>query len=302
MTEPWCVLLASRETPPQHRMTTAPPRSSGQLLAQHKRDPVAAALRRAATVASLERIAAVIATPADPWRESSLNEIGMRNLFVQPRHRGTAYEVLLALLMLERRISPAATVLFLPVDHVVNDEEVMTKSLRTMAEWIAEEPDSVYMLGAVPQGPHDQLGYVVPWHDSMSMPSGVYEFIERPDVNRARKLIYDGALWNTFIFGGTLTSMVKLFRTRFDAAIAELRAALQSDAIDLEIARSYKRLAPVDFSQEVLARRMESLKVLRLPRCGWWPLKSPTLTPPRLDAAAPRPEARGGKQEQRLIE
>jgi len=281
---------------------TAPPGSAGRLPALSKVDPLTAALRRAAMVTSAERIAAVIAAPVDPWRESSLNEIDVRNLFVQPRHRGTAYEVLLALLMLESRISPTETVIFLPVDNVVNDEEVMKKALLTMAEWIAEEPEAVYLLGAVPQGPHDQLGYIVPWHDSMSMPSGVYEFVEAPDVNRARNLINAGGLWNTFIFGGNITSLIKLFRTRFDATIADFRAALQSDDIDLELARSFKRLAPVDFSQDVLAMRIDSLKVLRLSRCGWWPLKSPTLAAPRLLASPSRPEARGGAQEQRLLE
>jgi hypothetical protein len=39
-------------------------------------------------------------------------------------------------------------------------------------------------------------------------------------------------------------------------------------------------LTPVDFSQDLLARQTDSLKVLRLLRCGWWPLKSPTLNPP----------------------
>jgi mannose-1-phosphate guanylyltransferase len=268
VTEPWCVLLASREDPGRQ-----PPAPS-------KRDPLTATLRRAATVTSLDRIAAVIAAPAEPWRQSSLKELPSRNLFVQPRQQGTAYEVLLALLLLESRVSPATPVLFLPADHVVDDEEVMTNSLMTMIEWIAEEPGPVYLLGALPQGPHDQLGYIVPWHDAILMPTGVYEFVERPDIQRARRLINAGGLWNTFIFGGSVASLVKLFPPRFDATIADLRAALQSDHIELHLVRLYDRLTPVDFSQDLLARQTDHLRVLRLLRCGWWPLKSPTLNPP----------------------
>jgi mannose-1-phosphate guanylyltransferase len=266
VTEPWCVLLASREDP--RRQQPAP----------SKRDPLTATLRRAATVTSLDRIAAVIAAPVEPWQQSPLKELPARNLFVQPRQQGTAYEVLLALLLLESRVSPATPVLFLPADHVVDDEEVMTNSLMTMIEWVAEEPGPVYLLGALPQGPHDQLGYIVPWHDAILMPTGVYEFVERPDINRARRLINAGGLWNTFIFGGSVASLIKLFPPRFDAAIADLRAALQS--IQLDLVRLYERLTPVDFSQDLLARQTDSLKVLRLLRCGWWPLKSPTLHPP----------------------
>ena len=255
---------------------TAQGRRVAQGPALNNRDPLATALRRATALTSLEQIGAVIAAPADHWRRGSLRELGIRNLFVQPKHQGTAYEVLLALLMLETRVCSSTAVLFLPADCVVNDEVVMTNSLASMAEWIVDDPEPIYLLGAVPQGPHDQLGYIVPWHDVMLMPTGVYEFVERPDVHRARKLINAGGLWNTFIFGGSLASLVQLFRPRFDATIAALRAALGSDHIALDLVRAYNNLTCVDFSQDVLARQTGSLKVLRLLRCGWWPLKPPT--------------------------
>jgi mannose-1-phosphate guanylyltransferase len=267
VTEPWCVILASREDP----------RRSAQLSALNKRDPLAATVRRAATVTPLDRIAAVIAAATGPWWQSSLKELAPRNLFVQPEHQGTAYEVLLALLLLEGRVSPATPVFFLPADHVVDDEEVMTNALTTMIEWINEEPGPVYLLGALPQGPHDQLGYIVPWHDAILMPTGVYEFVERPDIRLARRLINAGGLWNTFIFGGSFASLMRLFPPRFDATIGGLRAALQSDQIEVDLVRLYERLTPVDFSQDLLARQTDQLRVLRLLRCGWWPLKSPTL-------------------------
>jgi mannose-1-phosphate guanylyltransferase len=275
VTEPWCVLLASREDPQRPRMT-AQGHSAAQQPALHHRDPLATTLRRATAVTSLDQIAAVVAAPADHSRQSSLKELGIRNLFVQPRHQGTAYEVLLALLMLENRISPSTPVIFLPADCVVSDEVVMTNSLASLVEWIGDEPGPVYLLGAVPQGPHDQLGYIVPWHDAMLMPTGVYEFVERPDVHRARQLINAGGLWNTFIFGGSLDSLVQLFRPRFDAVIEELRAALRSDHIALDLARAYDNLTSLDLSQDLLANQTDNLRVLRLLRCGWWPLKPPT--------------------------
>ncbi len=271
MTEAWCVILASRENPR---------RGAAELPALSKRDPIIGTLRRASTVTSLERVAAVVTAPAGAWRHSPLQELTARNLFVEPRHQGTAYEVLLALLLLESRISAATPVFFLPADHVVDDEDVMTNALTTLIEWIAEEPSPVYLLGALPQGPHDQLGYIVPWHDAILMPTGVYEFVERPDVQQARRLINAGGLWNTFIFGGSLSSLIGLFPPSFDSTIADFRAALQADDTESELARLYDRLTPVDFSQDLLARQTDQLRVLRLLRCGWWPLKSPTFSRP----------------------
>ena len=162
MTEPWCVLLASRESQ-GHSPARRP--------ALNNRDPLATAMDHATAVTSLDQIAAVIAAPADQCLRGPLRELGIRNLFVQPKHQGTAYEVLLALLLLENRIAASTPVLFLPADCVVSDEVVMTNSLASMAEWIVDDPEPVYLLGAVPQGPHDQLGYIVPWHDVMLMPT-----------------------------------------------------------------------------------------------------------------------------------
>jgi mannose-1-phosphate guanylyltransferase len=282
--EPWCVLLASRENAP--RSTIATPGPGATPLALSSRDTVRSTLRRAATVTSSDRIAAVVTDAADRRRQISFKGLAIRNLFVQPKDRGTGYEVLLALLQLENRVSPSTAVLFLPIDHIVNDEEVMTNSLITMAEWIADEPGPVYLLGAVPQGPHDQLGYIVPWHDAMLMPTSVYEFVEMPDVRLARQLINAGGLWNTFIFGGNVTSLIKLFRPRFDATIAAFRAALQSDQIALDLERIYDRSTTVDFSRDLLAKRIDDLSVLRLSRCGWWPLKAPTPPNPRVVSAS----------------
>jgi mannose-1-phosphate guanylyltransferase len=112
----------------------------------------------------------------------------------------------------------------------------------------------------------------------MLMPTSVYEFVERPDVYRARKLIQAGGLWNTFIFGASVASLIQLFRPEFDTAMTGMRAALRSDTPELNLARTYDGLTPADFSRDVLARQTDNLRVLRLLRCGWWPLKSPNPT------------------------
>ncbi len=295
--DPWCVLLASREY--AQRPAGATQEHSAALetpSAMVARDPLAQTLRRAATVSPLGRIGAVVVEPARHGRLSAIKELPVGNIFVQPRHQGTAYEVLLALLQLEGRVAPATPIIFLPCDHVVSDEEVMTRSLVDMLEWISDAPQPVYLLGTVPEGPHDQLGYVVPWHAAPQMPTSVYEFVEKPDVLQARKLINSGGLWNTFIFGGTWLSILQLFRPRFDATIAALRGAVEAASNATIEHRSltdtYDRVTPVDFSRDLLSTQVGSLNVLRLPRCGWWPMKSPKRVARIGDAATPAVNAR----------
>jgi mannose-1-phosphate guanylyltransferase len=275
----WCVVLASREIAPgfPEKAPEGPDRSNSSSLIT--RDPLEEAVRRAHTLASRASVGAVVSARGDLLRQSPILQLPTENVFVQPDHHGTAYEVLLALLSVSARMSPETPIIFLPSDHVVSDEEVMTSSLTGMAEWMGREPNKVYLLGAVPEGPHDQLGYIVPWYDAMNMASDVYEFVEAPDMRQARKLINAGGLWNTFIFGGTWSSLLALYRPRFDAAISALRAALDknSDVFDMNALRSiYDRLTPADFSKDLLVPQIHRLSVLRMPRCGWWPLKSPT--------------------------
>jgi mannose-1-phosphate guanylyltransferase len=123
------------------------------------------------------------------------------------------------------------------------------------------------------------------------MPTSVYEFVEKPDVLQARKLINAGGLWNTFIFGGTWLSILQLFRPRFDTTVAALRTALAAKSNATTTHRSltdiYDRVTPVDFSRDLLVNQVSNLNVLRLPRCGWWPMKSPKRMARTNDAPAP---------------
>ncbi len=271
---PWCVVLARRDNArlPVRIMPRQPAPA-------RKRDPLTDTLQRAATISPGDQIGAVVAGRAEQWRRGALSHLAAHNVFFQPSDQGTGFEVLLALMHLETRVSPEAQILFLPSDHVVGDEHVFTQSLSDMVKWMTRDARPVYLLGAVPEGPHDRLGYIVPWYDAMQMATGVYEFVEEPDVGRARKLINSGGLWNTFIFGGSLSSLVSLFRPRFDAVIEAMRAALRTASSDpmhaAAIRRVYAQLTPVDFSHDLLATQADRLNVLRMPRCGWWPLKAP---------------------------
>jgi mannose-1-phosphate guanylyltransferase len=276
--QPWCVVLASRENV-QPSAITALEYSAGMIT----HDPLAQTLRRAATLASRDKIGAAVAGPTKHWRLSAFKDLALPNIFVQPTDKGTAYEVLLALLQLEGRVPSTTPVVFLPSDYVVSDEQAMMRTLVNMVEWISEAPRPVYLLGAEPEGPHEQLGYVVPSHAALEMPRSVYKFVEGPDVPQARQLINAGGLWNTFIFGGIIFSILELFRPRFDVTITALRAALRANLCGPvernALTAIYDRLTPVDFSRDLLAKRADSLSVLRLPRCGWWPLKSPKRVP-----------------------
>ena len=243
-------------------------------------------VRRAVSVASAQRICAVVASQHQRWWQKALEHLLPNNVFVQPRNRGTAFGVLLGLINLEQRARPDSVVLLLPADHFVGLESIMAQSLIRITEYAIAEPEGVFLLGAEPEGAEEDLGYIVPWHSSELLPVSVYSFVEKPDQRQALKLMNDGALWNTFIISGTVGSLMRLFEPEFSREIGAFRAALadspRGQAASARLAALYETLPSMDFSKSILERKADSIQVLRLPVCGWSDLG----TPQRLEQTA----------------
>jgi mannose-1-phosphate guanylyltransferase len=83
------------------------------------------------------------------WWSEALKTLPAQNTFVQPKNRGTAHGIMLALLQIKRR-APNSVVIFLPADHYLTDEATMARSLRTAANLAADNEGLVYLLGAEP--------------------------------------------------------------------------------------------------------------------------------------------------------
>jgi mannose-1-phosphate guanylyltransferase len=236
------------------------------------------AIMRAEAVAMPPHICSVVAEQHRRWWSSALKSLPGQNIFVQPNNRGTAHGIMLALLQIERR-APSSVVVLLPADHFVTDEATMARSLRTAANLAADNKGLVYLLGAEPDHPDNELGYIVPIEQRRDAAMGVLRFAEKPTSETARAMIREGALWNTFILAGSVRAFLSLFEGRFAATVRDMRRALEpaqsprlgSAALEL----LYADLEPHDFSRDVLERHEQILQVLRVPSCGWTDLGTP---------------------------
>jgi mannose-1-phosphate guanylyltransferase len=227
------------------------------------------ALQRAAAIAPLQRVCTVVAEQHRQWWTPITSYLPEENVIVQPQNRGTAYGILLPLLRIAER-DPDATVVLLPADHYLRDEEIMMTSLRRAADLAAGDRDSIYLLGVEPDEPDTELGYIVPVSRSRDTAVGVKRFIEKPSEIRARLLLDQGALWNAFIVAASAKALLRLFDDRYAAAIGAMRgiagAAIES---------FYQQLRSSDFSKDVLQGKESLLKVLAVPQCGWSDLGTP---------------------------
>ncbi|HEX3397721.1 MAG TPA: sugar phosphate nucleotidyltransferase [Steroidobacteraceae bacterium] len=227
------------------------------------------ALQRAAAVAPLQRICSVVSERHRQWWMPILSYLPERNVIAQPLNRGTAYGILLPLLRIVEQ-DPDATVVLLPADHYLRDEEVLAFSLRRAAELAHADRNSIYLLGVEPDEPDTELGYILPAARERDAAVGVLRFIEKPNEIRARVLLDQGALWNVFIMAASARILLSLFDSKYASTIAAMRGF---DGAGLE--GHYEHLSSVDFSRDVLEGKESMLRVLTVPHCGWTDLGTP---------------------------
>lgn len=137
---------------------------------------------------------------AEPTRR--MLDLPHGNVIAEPSGRNTAPAVgLAALVALARR--PDAVVLALPADHHVRRPRDLARLLRRGAA-AAAATKGVVLFGAVPDRPETAYGYLVPGEGARAPGAPgllrVARFREKPDAAGARRLLRQGALWNTGLF------------------------------------------------------------------------------------------------------
>ncbi|HKS54841.1 MAG TPA: sugar phosphate nucleotidyltransferase [Steroidobacteraceae bacterium] len=244
------------------------------------------ALRRARVVADAERTCAIVAEYHRRWWQPLQLGIPAGNLISQPRNRGTATGILLPLLHIVHR-DPEATLLVLPSDHYVRNEEVLAGSLRSAMTALERDRSHVILLGITPDEPDPELGYIVADGSSEDTVRPVREFVEKPTSAAARALIARGGVWNSFIFAANGQALLRAFEARCPDLVGEMRhivTSMKSGMRRARLAQLYEQLPGLDFSRDILQRSPELLRVMTVPACGWTDLG----TPQRVVATASR--------------
>lgn len=233
------------------------------------------AATRASLITQPERTTVVVSEHHRRWWQGLDLRIPANNLFSQPGSRGTAQGILLPLLQILHR-DPDASLLVLPSDHYVSNEIVLAQSLRGAMMDINRTREGILLLGMSAEEVDPELGYIV--GDGTGDVSVVRDFIEKPDVSTARALIARGAVWNTFIFAANGQSLLRRFEQTCPDVVAEMRhivTEVPAFAQMSRLAELYARSPSIDFSRDILQRSTDSVRVLKVPACGWSDLGTP---------------------------
>jgi len=232
------------------------------------------ALQRAKRIVPLERVCAMVAGQHRPYWRPELHAHPIANVIVQPRNRGTAHGVLLAVLSILDR-DPLARIVFLPADHYVADESALADTLKKTVSLLTRNVHRLILVGIEPDEQDPELGYIVPGRELADGAYAVRQFVEKPQQRLASELLSSGALWNSFIFAANGASLLGMLRERIPSSVEEMATAYARDDRSHALGTLYERLESVDFSRAITQGAEGSLRVVAAPQCGWTDLGTP---------------------------
>lgn len=234
-------------------------------------------LDRVSGLVPRERLVTIIGRDHRAFMNGCASRAG--RLILQPAGRETAPGIYLPAAHI-LKADPSATVLIFPSDHFISSGPAFSACVRKAAAMAERWPEKIVLLGAIPDGPEEDYGWIEP-DRSWSTASGamkVARFREKPGSKEAAQMFGEGCLWNTMVMAvkvGTLWEMGRAclpeMMEHFDALLPALGTASEPVAL----AAAYRRLGRHNFSRDIVERLPERVMVLPMQGVEWSDLGRP---------------------------
>lgn len=138
-----------------------------------------------------------------------ISKVPKENFLYEPLKKNTAMAIVFTLSHLHQ-LDPKAIVTTTPSDHYV-DKVLQFKKNITQAYQLANKTSNIVTLGIKATFPNPSFGYIIP-HQKNKSYSSVAFFIEKPDVDTAKKLIKKNCYWNSDIHTFKIETMISEFK------------------------------------------------------------------------------------------
>jgi mannose-1-phosphate guanylyltransferase len=173
-----------------------------------------------------------------------LRGLPRRNFIAEPEGKNTAPCIGLAALEVAARARDAV-MLVVPADHWVADASAFRRAMEDAVR-IAAHGDRLVTIGVRPDYAETGYGYILKGR-SRNGKSGdaaalVRRFQEKPDVSTARRLIRNGALWNSGMFAWRASAILEALR-RYQPAIADALDKISAAGKGKSLTRPTPRMA-----------------------------------------------------------
>ena len=129
------------------------------------------------------------------------------NVCVEPTRRDTFPAIALATAYLHDvlGVSRDDSVVVCPVDPYVNEDYFA--AVKRLSDMAKEGSSNLVLMGIEPTYPSEKYGYIIPGDKEEVSP--VVAFKEKPDLQKAKEYLSQGALWNGGVFAYRLSYVLK---------------------------------------------------------------------------------------------
>jgi mannose-1-phosphate guanylyltransferase len=177
------------------------------------------------------------------------------NFLIEPRAASTAPALVWATVEAFRR-DPSAAVLSMHADWHLGDGTAFCRTA-ALAIGAAQAHDALVTVGVVPTREETGYGYIIRGEAVAEGVFRVARFTEKPDLPTVRRLLAEGALWNSGLFAWTAGRLLQEIREHTPEVATALPHLDQGD-----VAGYFGALTPVSIDVGLLER---SRRVVTLP-------------------------------------
>jgi len=127
-------------------------------------------------------------------------------IILEPLKKNTAPAIVSAALM--QNVFHDTPMIFLPADHLIENTRKFYQSIKSNLKYLNDE--NIFIFGIKPATPSNQYGYFLTKKNSKGL-NKVIKFIEKPNINNAKKIIKKRGYWNSGIFFAKKSSIINHF-------------------------------------------------------------------------------------------
>lgn len=218
-------------------------------------------LDRARQIVPEKNIVVTVNAELEDVVRAVLPESLQRNVFVEPVRRDTAAALGLEAVMIEQRW-PGATIIGMPADALIVDEQTFTQTLQAMIWGIEQHPDALFCIGAKPTFAHTGLGYikiagVVGERNDVQI-FHIDQFVEKPKKELAEGYVQDARyLWNANFFSwkaATVLALYDQFLPEMKRGLDRIRGALGTADADRILQEVFPTLEKIAFDYAIMEK------------------------------------------------